>query len=631
MAKYLKLKRKIETAFRLLLTDPTIFKEIIVGRFLKKKVIKSSGLSQKLDDVQLEIQKQKLKNILVLSDRVFFSKIENEDWLWSSIRPEDESPSLVDIDLFHLDGVIVGGGDVKAAYIYLLKRLKRLNLVLPVFWVGDGFEFSGSTIPIIKEIECANIYLFNHYAELFSLKDPLLVKASFKDAKTEVERLFILGPNETLRVKIDDFLLNRNGDAVVTFTSTHPILTRGRHTRWRLWADIFYKNSFASSHGAHDYGESHINAGFFSGNGTENERVIITLPNYQNNLLSGEESVLVRNDQDIKKIGRLPEKILDRVEIDIAKDGNYGFRYLGKGESFLCFVTSPERNSSNIMFNHNSTQSMFEKKLTKLEGKDIQWVSKLVEQDFLIYPHAIPVLEKNHPLEFGFSFDGNNPPVKNFLVYLFDTQGKYLLNFSYTKNFIGNLYASELLGEVTCAENVGLIIISPDVLSVGWDPLDLSLTGNLVVINKNTLDRDFTEFQSCWRNIGYLVPQLPHWLHPMKGLIGTSNLVGRVLAGSGFRSGVVIVNASGNLKYDISAICTIKIFNIEGVELSKNIEILPFQVITIWFDELFQELDQFLSFGYGSCIITSADADLNTQIFSCSSSGSVALQHLWGY
>ena len=630
MAKYIKFKQKAVAALRLLLSDPVVFKKILIQKFSRNKVNQYSGINQDLESILLQIKKKAFNNILVISDKNFFQKLGNNNWVWCSLRPEDNSESIVNIDIRALDGAIVGGADVKAAYIYLIKRLKRLDLVLPVFWVGNGFEYSGSTVPLIEEVENANIYLFNHYAEFFSLKDPLLVKATFKDEKKEIDKLYILNPNETLKININSIFPNRCGDTVVSFFTSHPILTRGRHTRWRLWADVFYKNSFASSHGAHDYGSSHINAGFIVGNGVDDEKIILTLPNYDGNLALEEKTVLVRKDQEIQKIIRTPEKWLDRVEFNILKDINYGFRYLGKGETFLYFINNPSTDLKNIMFNHNSTQSMFKKKLSIID-EGVDWVSKLVDQGFLIQPHALPVLGESHLLEFGFSFDSNNPPVSEFIIHLFDVHGEILKIFSYTKNFIGNLYANEIINGVADLDNVGLIIICPDFFKMRIDPSNISMIGNLVIRNKTSLDQDFTEFQSCWRNIGHLIPQLPHWLHPMKGLIGTSNLVGRVLAGFGFRTGITLVNASGNIDYDVTAVCAIKVFNPYGAEITKEIEVLPFQAHYIWLDELFIGLDQFLNSGYGSCIISSADADLNVQIFTTENNYSVALQHLWGY
>ncbi len=51
---------------------------------------------------------------------------------------------------------------------------------------------------------------------------------------------------------------------------------------------------------------------------------------------------------------------------------------------------------------------------------------------------------------------------------------------------------------------------------------------NLLVRNRHTLDQDFTEFQSCWRNLGAAVPGFPHWLTDQLAIVGRTNVFGRV-------------------------------------------------------------------------------------------------------
>ena len=46
------------------------------------------------------------------------------------------------------DAVVVGGADVKTAYLNALRWMERSGEVRPVFWVGQSFEYCGSTLPI---------------------------------------------------------------------------------------------------------------------------------------------------------------------------------------------------------------------------------------------------------------------------------------------------------------------------------------------------------------------------------------------------------------------------------------------------------------------------------------------------
>jgi hypothetical protein len=52
----------------------------------------------------------------------------------------------------------------------------------------------------------------------------------------------------------------------------------------------------------------------------------------------------------------------------------------------------------------------------------------------------------------------------------------------------------------------------------------------------------------------------------------------------------------------------------------------------VWLDDLFDGMDAFLGEGgFGTILVTCADADVNCQILTCSTAGSVSLQHMWGY
>ncbi len=52
--------------------------------------------------------------------------------------------------------------------------------------------------------------------------------------------------------------------------------------------------------------------------------------------------------------------------------------------------------------------------------------------------------------------------------------------------------------------------------------------------------------------MGADIPTLPHWLHPSIGIMGRTNVIGRVRTRGGFRTGVFVANASGNLNYGMT-------------------------------------------------------------------------------
>ena len=118
-------------------------------------------------------------------------------WEWVSHRDSDilagaALPAAIDIAGF--DAVVVGGADVKTAYLNALRWVERSGSVTPVFWVGQGWEYCGSTIPIPAEVESGDIYLFNHFADFFPIKDPLLVRVTSTDSRSHHERFLLMRP-----------------------------------------------------------------------------------------------------------------------------------------------------------------------------------------------------------------------------------------------------------------------------------------------------------------------------------------------------------------------------------------------------------------------------------------------------
>jgi len=102
-------------------------------------------------------------------------------------------------------------------------------------------------------------------------------------------------------------------------------------------------------------------------------------------------------------------------------------------------------------------------------------------------------------------------------------------------------------------------------------------------------------------------------------------------AGLGQRTALMLVHGSGNLRYASQAKVTIQVYDPQGRSLEKMVNIPAFGSQILWLDELFPDLSKFLFDGYGSCLITSRQADLNVQLLTTTEAGGVSLQHLWGY
>jgi hypothetical protein len=70
----------------------------------------------------------------------------------------------------------------------------------------------------------------------------------------------------------------------------------------------------------------------------------------------------------------------------------------------------------------------------------------------------------------------------------------------------------------------------------------------------------------------------------------------------------------------------------DGAARTAQAELAAFTGRVLWADELFEDLESLLGdSGFGTILVTSAEADVNCQILTCSTTGGVSLQHMWGY
>ncbi|HEY9249929.1 MAG TPA: hypothetical protein VIO38_12390, partial [Rariglobus sp.] len=111
-----------------------------------------------------------------------------------------------------------------------------------------------------------------------------------------------------------------------------------------------------------------------------------------------------------------------------------------------------------------------------------------------------------------------------------------------------------------------------------------------------------------------------------------SNLMGRVRHGGGYRTGLLIVNGSGSLRYQKTARVKIVALNLAGEQGEGNFDIAALTGRIVWVDEVIPDLQHLLgSSSVGGLLVKSADADLNCQLLTTTTGGAVSLQHLWGY
>jgi len=64
----------------------------------------------------------------------------------------------------------------------------------------------------------------------------------------------ILGPSESVNLNLNTLAGGkRTGAVCLKVYVTHPFLTRGRHYRFRICGDVFWKDSFTIIHGSHQF------------------------------------------------------------------------------------------------------------------------------------------------------------------------------------------------------------------------------------------------------------------------------------------------------------------------------------------------------------------------------------------
>ncbi len=196
----------------------------------------------------------------------------------------------------------------------------------------------------------------------------------------------------------------------------------------------------------------------------------------------------------------------------------------------------------------------------------------------MINPVTLPVRWGKDDLAFGFNFDASNPPFADYLVRFYDADGKALGEHAYHKDFVGAVLIEDVVRQWNGADTakVATALVAPDHLKIGLAPQRLVTTADMLVRHLKTGDQDYTEFQNSWRNLGAIVPTLPHWLHPSIGVIGRTNIMGRVRTKGGYRTAVYVANASGNLAYDMPAEVEISAINNAGRRLSYYLTLPAF-------------------------------------------------------
>lgn len=547
-----------------------------------------------------------------------------------------------DQDWRGIDAAICAGADLPARYRQALRLMASRDATKPVLWVGDGFEYCGGTLSTPKEADKVEGLLFNHFQEFFGVKDPLQFRIEIYHGPELIRFYRILEPNQSLVIRLSDHVKVRQYPASIAVFVEHPVLTRDRHYRLRLCADIFWKDSFTTLHSAHEFNRSPDRKVEFRAPAwmVRDGAMALTLPNFDRKVPEAQEveAIAGASSSRTPRNGQLYIEQSNVARDGVADGQMLAWRYRGFGGSNWFVLENAGAlqagHQGNIAGNHHASCPVIDRDDLAAGPEDIAHYQAVVDAGFVLEPHAVPVTPKDSDLAFAYESDASNPAQPHLRIDYFDADGKHLGDIRLTKEKPGPLFADEMvqLWDDPVRDRASLVLVSHDWIKAGLRHKGFKPMANLLVRNRHTLDQDFTEFQSCWRNLGAVVPGFPHWLTDQLAIVGRTNVFGRVRCDQGLRTGIVIVNGSGRLNYSSSARIDLIVVNNDGVRQQTRVTVPAFTWRLVWFDEVMPNLAQHLGpSANGALLVQSGDADINSQIVTTSPKGAVAMQHLWGY
>jgi len=602
------------------------------------------SVSHTLADVVAELQASQARKLGIHGDATFFATMRQQVpqadlvWLSADYREIEAGAAIADqADLAEFDALVCGGSDVAMRWRHALHLALRANPAMPIHWIGEQWEFCSGMLPVPMDADDAEALLFNHFEQFFGIRDPLLFRVTIYHGPEEKHFYRVLEPNQSILLKLSDFFPQRRYTAAFSARVENPVLTRGRHYRMRLCADVFWRGSLTTLHSAHEFNRDPQRGDEFrlSSGLLRRGDLIVTIPNYDRNQIAGSMIEMQAGANETSEPRDLSAYL---QEVRLSQTGavehqQYGWRYKGYGGSFW-FALDQQAGGGSISANHHISVPWMDRPGMELPASEAARIKQLLDASYMIDPHPVPLTQAGDPVHFGFDCDSANPHSDHFLIYLFDAAGKHLATLPYRKTHWGPSFPEHFLAAADPAKVAAarLAMVSPDWLKNGYTRNRYKLQADLVAENRRTGDRDVTEFQSSWRNLGVAIQDFPHWLSPANSIIGRSNLMGRVRHGGGYRTGLLIVNGSGSLRYQKTARVKVVALNLAGEQREGNFDIAALTGRIVWADEVIPDLQHLLgSSSVGGLLVKSADADLNCQLLTTTEGGAVSLQHLWGY
>lgn len=611
------------------------------------------AISRSLEDVARLLAAADAKRICVNGPAAFLESVTAAltgielTWVSTDFRDiEHGALFLEQIDLSSIDAVLCGGARISECWRLSLQQalvLQEAGTVIPLHWVASNWEFCAGTLPVPVGADDAEALLFNHFEHFFGVRDPLQFKVTIYHGPEEKHFYRVLEPNQSITIKLSDFFPVRKYTAAFSATVEHPMLTRGRHYRMRLCGDVFWRNSLTTLHSAHEFNRKPDRTEEFrlSDRLVRSGEIALTIPNFDRNQTAGSIVETYYHGQEQRQPRSLTAYV-GEVRLDRAASaaGLMNCRYQGYGGSFWFAFDrdaagddKSARIGASFSGNHHISVPWRDRVDMPQSAEEAARLKQLAKAGFMADPHPVPIMGADQRLHFGFDCDASNPPCRIFLLHLFDADGQFIATTPYEKTHDGPSFPRHFLGGIDDAltRQVRLALVAPDWLKHGQARAGYKLLLDMVVEDRRSGDRDVTEFQSCWRNLGVVIEGFPHWLSPANGIIGRSNLTARVRHGDGYTSGLMIVNGSGSRHYKRSAKVKVVVYDQAGAQKEAVLEIRAFTQRLVWLHELMSDLEDFLGGKLGAILVRSADADLNCQLITTNQHGAVSLQHLWGY
>jgi hypothetical protein len=210
-------------------------------------------------------------------------------------------------------------------------------------------------------------------------------------------------------------------------------------------------------------------------------------------------------------------------------------------------------------------------------AEEIAELERLRQNGFTVEPSPVPIVSGSDPLRYGIDFDSSNRHFDRFRFYLLSGLGTFLGERAFEKQQRGPFFSAEILAGWAdpALTDARLAIVTPDWQEIKVRRTRIKIQTDFVIDIRLSGDRDITEFQSCWRNCGVMVPAMATFAGPGSVVFDRTNLFGRVRSGRGYKTALLVVNGSGYVRYARQAPVEVSVLNNQGAPKTASFQLPP--------------------------------------------------------